>query len=858
MAKSQNLQTSFASGELSPLILGRTDLEQYYKGAQTAEGVVIVPQGGVKRRPALEYIADSLTGLARQTDVNPTMPNGGTGSAINDGVLGGTETNAGVTATSPWTIAQYDFGATYRPDWMTIGGIKLNYVTFTTDRQTADVNLEYSSDGASWTTYKTFEINSDFWGGRDRRWDVTGIAEASRRYWRITTDLGNEANWKVFIRAFEAHIESGSASSPKLFEWNYAADHHFLAVLTPLNLRIYRAPHAGSNNTVYVADIPVPYQGGYGNPVQEVYEVRACQTENVMLMFHEDHQPFRIVFDGTDSVDAFTGTYINFANTPKYDFNDDQSPAPVSAIQEVTFSGFSKGERYEINIEGVTSKTIVYGGDSDADEQATTANNLRQNILDMPVVGFNGVNVERVGNHTYRITLYDESAGDYNLFSGYSISDTGDTLAFEIIQQGSPREEFVFSDTRGYPKSGVFYNGRLWLGGSKSKPQSLFASRAGHYLDFYLNSGLDDEAIFVTIDAKELTNIVALNPDRGLQVFTSGAEFIVKGDTPATITVEPQTQHGTYNTDVQSIDGSTLFLDRNGNTLRQYLFNFNEDSFIGTDISVLSSQLIDQPKDFAILKGDTSQDANYVFIINQDGNGSVLNTLRSQDINGFTRWTSPTGMILQSCCATDDELYVNASLSAGGSGGTNHIFRWNFNYLLDAGVKTTVTATGSDVVVSVGAHLSGFTVGVLADGNVLPDRACTGATGDITITAAELAGFTTRNLEVGLNVAVTVKPMPLNTAGPGGQNTMKRKKIVRMNLRVRESAGVQIDGNDVPVRKLGEAEDSPLNTPYTPRTGIIQDDNGGNGWDVEVVPEITVPSGTPFHLQAIGYEVSSS
>ena len=45
MAKSQNLQTSFASGELSPLLLGRTDLEQYYKGAQTAEGVVIVPQG---------------------------------------------------------------------------------------------------------------------------------------------------------------------------------------------------------------------------------------------------------------------------------------------------------------------------------------------------------------------------------------------------------------------------------------------------------------------------------------------------------------------------------------------------------------------------------------------------------------------------------------------------------------------------------------------------------------------------------------------------------------------------------------------------------------------------------------------
>ena len=47
MPKSQFQQTSFASGELSPLLKGRTDLEQYYKGAQDAEGVVIVPQGGV-------------------------------------------------------------------------------------------------------------------------------------------------------------------------------------------------------------------------------------------------------------------------------------------------------------------------------------------------------------------------------------------------------------------------------------------------------------------------------------------------------------------------------------------------------------------------------------------------------------------------------------------------------------------------------------------------------------------------------------------------------------------------------------------------------------------------------------------
>ncbi len=56
MARSKFLQSSFVSGELSPLLKGRVDLDQYYQGMETAENVLIVPQGGLKRRAGTQHV----------------------------------------------------------------------------------------------------------------------------------------------------------------------------------------------------------------------------------------------------------------------------------------------------------------------------------------------------------------------------------------------------------------------------------------------------------------------------------------------------------------------------------------------------------------------------------------------------------------------------------------------------------------------------------------------------------------------------------------------------------------------------------------------------------------------------------
>ena len=62
MAKTRFIQSSFVSGEVSPLLKGRIDINQYYQAVETADNVVIVPQGGLRRRPGTEFIAECVKG----------------------------------------------------------------------------------------------------------------------------------------------------------------------------------------------------------------------------------------------------------------------------------------------------------------------------------------------------------------------------------------------------------------------------------------------------------------------------------------------------------------------------------------------------------------------------------------------------------------------------------------------------------------------------------------------------------------------------------------------------------------------------------------------------------------------------
>ena len=947
MAKSYFSQNSFVSGELSPLLKGRIDLDQYYQGLETAENVLIVPQGGLKRRAGTQHVdvAEKIikpfmsvgvgqlfsfnitTGLplvgstytnnsstftiisytgsglpytvyaertvgtndptasgtlvktvstpnlvySAFTTFTATMPRGGTVANINDfnpATVGLTTTSLGVLGTTGQTGADAEYivaaynvlGTTNLGKFIDVKDIKLS------NTGSGVFKIQASTDNVSWFTALNITVTEVEQSVRIRLSD-----NFDYKYFRIVRigDTGDLGTLKIQLSEFNILYPTTTASDVKTFDFSIETNRHYLCVVTggdettPSygNMSIYRVTDQ-TFNFVPVAYLPLPFKSS------EVAAVRDVQTENVMLMFHEDHASKRII---NTSGNVFAIDDIPFLNVPQYDYDDSQSPTPTDYITTMTLGHFEVGDRFQIDVEGVLSKNITLTGSA-----SSSAANIQRNLQEMPIFGDTGVAVTG-GPAIFTITVSGESANSFELWSGFATSDSGGTaneVAFVLSQQGSPRKEDVWSTTRGFPKTAAFHEGRLWLGGTKSKLQSLFASRSSSFFDFYTEEGDADEGIFTTISSRQLTEIIDINPDRGLQVFTAGAEFVVNGSTPADISIQAQTQHGAATLEVKSVDGATLFVDQNGRTLRSYLYNFNEDAYNSTDISVLSSQLIDNPADLGILAGSLSEDANWVFIVNQDGTSAILNTLRSQDINGFTKWINgdtntvyPLKTVSVSV-VKNDLFLVNKRTTDTTT--TYTIEKWDFDYLMDSSVRleSSTSIIGNNLYLATN-HLNGETVSVVARGTPLPKRVVQtdGSSGYIVLTNGEKSFILEQDpatgvidVEVGYNFIPKIKSMPLNTNSQSiaGQNQMRQKKITRINLRVYKSSGVYIDDNPVAIRQFGGTADSPLNENLPEQTGVIQGENSGNGWNIEVQPIITVPEPTPFHIQAIEYEVESS
>ena len=199
--------------------------------------------------------------------------------------------------------------------------------------------------------------------------------------------------------------------------------------------------------------------------------------------------------------------------------------------------------------------------------------------------------------------------------------------------------EAVFSNTRGFPRTCTFHEGRLFFGGSKSLPNTLFGSKVSDFFNFKSDEGLDDDAIFVTLSSDSLNAINAIRSGRDLQIFTSSGEFFVPQTsldpiTPSNIVIKTATKRGMQEgIKPVSAEAGTLYIQRSGKALRELIFSDQDLNYNSENVSLLSSHLLKSPTKMALRHATSTDDGDLLMITNgQDGSMAVYSILRPQNV----------------------------------------------------------------------------------------------------------------------------------------------------------------------------------------------------------------------------------
>lgn len=198
-------------------------------------------------------------------------------------------------------------------------------------------------------------------------------------------------------------------------------------------------------------------------------------------------------------------------------------------------------------------------------------------------------------------------------------------------------EEQCFSPLRGYPICAVFHQDRLVIGGSRDLPNRLWFSCSGDLWNFNKGTGLDSESIEFGLFSDQINAICALFSGRHLQVFTSGAEWIVTGSplTPTNIQLNRQTRIGSplyrYIPPVD-VDGATLFVGKTGQELREFLYTDMEQAYQANDLALVARHFIRNPIDqcFDPVK-------RILYLPMENGTMAALTIYRTENVFAWSR-----------------------------------------------------------------------------------------------------------------------------------------------------------------------------------------------------------------------------
>ena len=493
-------------------------------------------------------------------------------------------------------------------------------------------------------------------------------------------------------------------------------------------------------------------------PSSSLNEMCWTQSADTLILVHEDIAPIKIVRGASDA--TWTASTLVFASVPKYAFTV-TTTNPAGNITPTAVSG-----KVTIN----ASSGIFLVGHVGQYINATPQG--RAKIIEYK----SSTQVNVVTEFPFFSTAVIAN-GNWDLETGY---------------------EAVWSGTKGYQRTVTFHQGRLYFGGSKSRPSTIWGSKVGLFFDFEGTEGFDDDAVEATLDTNTYNAITDMISTKDLQVFTTGGEFFVPQQglepiTPSAFFLATAGRNGSKpGIRVQQLESGVMFIHRQGKMLNEVTYNDTALTYLTSKISLLAGHLLKNPKRIALRRGINTDENDLLFIVNElDGTIAAFSLIRSQNVIAPSELITNNGQFIEVGIDVDD-IYTIVKR-------TIETVDQYYIEKFEKGLLTDCATTGGAVSSVSAPQLAGKTVNLLLDGLVQADKIV--ASGG----AVSIPRDSTASYEVGLPISVEARTMPVELALRAGTRIGFKKRIVEVNAMVINTQHMKINGKNVSFRKFDTA-----------------------------------------------------
>jgi len=575
---------SFAAGELSPWLDGRTDLDKYGAGCRSLLNFIALPQGAIQKRPGMEYLGSmdpaATAGRLVEFQVSTTeaamlVIGGGELAVYADGVPA-LDGGVPIVLAVPWSDADLEMLR-----WKQINSVCYfvhpDHAPRRLTRYAADdwemVEVDFSLSPALLpeNINEAHTVSTVFTtGGTPSAWSSSSVSYAAGA--RVTQSGKTWVCMKAHVSSATKEPGTGTATYT---ESVIVAGRVTQTVTKPLWVEGFADTSAVVGQIIDLTASLDTWQAGHVGSVFEISKKRESGSYEVDLRASGSGPLYSntLVIQGGWTLETF-GTWQGAWYLER--------SSDRGATWEEIRKWKSDGER-NISAEGEEEKRVLMRIKWDRDGLSGT--------LTKPLAVL--ASSDPLIRGLVRITAVTNARAA----TAEVLSPVEKTTTYNWA-------ESAWNEVQGYPRTVELHQARLVMASSTLKPHTVWGSAVDDYEKFY--PGTDaDEGYRHTVAIGERDPILWLVSERFLLIGTGAGEWIMHGEdeekaiTPEFGVAKRHSSYGAHNGGVPACfaDSVSLFVQRGGTRVREFSYRFEADRYEAANLNLLADHLFTAPVD---------------------------------------------------------------------------------------------------------------------------------------------------------------------------------------------------------------------------------------------------------------------